>query len=1491
MSDKKNQPNSVPNTLLLSDNALATNAPQERVTLSQEIEHTIAVIETLDVEQLPPQDLAFQETREHSTDILSSDISIQDLSSDETLAPISEVGHSEWITLDADFGNDNAPDIGTITSERYGNSEEIGRGGIGRVLKVVDMALRREVAVKELLVESSDGNTGRSAQSGSRRSGNSPRSAGAPQSREDRLRLRFLREARITGRLEHPNIVPVHELGQRPDGTLYYTMKLVRGRTLREALEACPTAQGLDARLKLIKPVLDLCNAIAYAHSRGVIHRDIKPDNVMLGEFGETIVLDWGLARVIGGTDVQEGDLQKELQSLRRSANLKTVQGLPLGTPAYMSPEQALGELDRVNERSDVWGLGAVLYEVLSGHPPFNEGSPLETVMKAASKPVPPILQVSPQAPPELASICMKALAFSPADRYATARDMASELDAYLSGRRVSAYQYTTWELVRRLINKNRPLSFAVLLILLSLIISTVLISVAYRQTDTARAAAEAAHDAETIQRAAAEAASAAAEAARTAAESARVKAETATAAEATQRAAATAALSQAYADRSEYLLSQHDLLSSRLAAAQAILYSPYHPLGPHKDPLVLSSPEAEAQRRKLSSLYLSSQSHLSHNTTLPLPSPPRRVAISPNNKILAATDETGALYLWDLSTSPPTALPLPFSPEKAALIALESDASSLTFSPDSNLLAFAGPLGRTLFVLDLSKNKILYHLDVTSTFVRDIAFSPNGLMLAAGGAYLHLWNISDGQHLGSTLIDPALGHITSIRWNDENIALFSGHLGPYLVFHLVNQIGTAHPMFQFANSFGIIGIHTTFNEALIHIVTHDSHISTIGRNPHTHTFGIIPDTPDSVTHNDIAEHSFLSVDARWLFISGGLQTHIWSGVDREHIEVIQFPARSSDAALSASQTLFAQAGPGPYIYLWNWNDQPDYGFIGRSNFPLYRLKVSPFKPFILAFDTLGNTIQWSFDKLPASTTQFATQTYDVIFLPSSTLRLAVDPSTQTFALYNEPTSFTEPLSQPIIHLNDANLSTFLRNGLPHSQNNIAAYLTNNGTASILNLSSFKTLSSVPAPSASTIAISPDGQWLVIGSRPALLSVWSLANPERPTLAWSLTPHDSEILRLSFSSDSQFILSASKDGSWQTRLSSNGTLHRHGRHNDRWVTDATFSPDGHYILTAGTDNAAKLWDSNTGNLLHIYPTSEPVLSVAFASDSQHVFFATSTRPYRAPLPFNIWNIDPHTLLEKAQKAIPSQAFLSSDHFIPRISSPPSNPPSQSTSNSLSGRAIAPLNRRAYAPPSLDSITYIPDAPALSPSCTIQPQTSQNLPPIPISNDGQFSLQNFPQQETPTPILVQCPQGDTLHISPWLKAGFSDIELPWLNIYDLRRVLLANGHNLPPDHVIISGRFINQNDALNPSFVTPVGCVSIHSTFPTAYLDSSHVPSAALTQSHPYSGMFYMIVPPNTPIVFNVISGDTLESVSIPPQPPSRVVQIDIPVPLAACPAP
>ncbi|MBL8783632.1 MAG: serine/threonine protein kinase, partial [Deltaproteobacteria bacterium] len=350
---------------------------------------------------------------------------------------------------------------------------EIGRGGIGRVLIAHDAHLGREVAVKELLSRPDE-------KTGSKSSTNP---------RESLVAARFLREARLTGQLEHPNIVPVYELGRRPDGTLYYTMKVVRGKDLATAFDAVK-GHGVRARMRLLKHYADLCDAIAYAHSRGVVHRDIKPENVMVGEFGETVVLDWGLAKPRHARDLHDTkpdgvdasdaatippgvDLHphrgagERAQAAKRGITTSddgkeedlaaTADGTLLGTPLYMSPEQAQGDLAQIDERSDVWSLGVMLYEILTGEPPFWAKTAVELLIKIVRGDFEKVAHRCPEAPPELAAIAEKALSRNPADRYRDAREMAEEVRAYLTGGRVQAYNYGAWTLAKRWAARHKP--------------------------------------------------------------------------------------------------------------------------------------------------------------------------------------------------------------------------------------------------------------------------------------------------------------------------------------------------------------------------------------------------------------------------------------------------------------------------------------------------------------------------------------------------------------------------------------------------------------------------------------------------------------------------------------------------------------------------------------------------------------------------------------------------------------------------------------------------------------------------------------------------------------------------------------------------------------------------------------------------------------------------------------------------------------------------
>ncbi len=301
---------------------------------------------------------------------------------------------------------------------------ELGRGGMGRVEAVADRLLRRQVARKVL------------------------EPAGRPAS--PAMVARFLREARVTAGLEHPGVVPVHDLVTLPDGRLAYTMKRVRGRTLGDALT---DAGGLERRLALLGHIEDLCNALAFAHEKGVVHRDLKPANVLLGPHGETVVIDWGVARVAGEPDPVVGAHDADAVTVAPGL---TRDGHVLGTPRYMSPEQARGELAAIGPPADVWSIGIMLRELLTGQKPHGDG-PSETILaRARAGRLPPTAQLAPTAPRELCAIADRATRPDAAARYPTAAELAEDVRAWRSGLPVSAFRYGIGDRLGRFVARNR---------------------------------------------------------------------------------------------------------------------------------------------------------------------------------------------------------------------------------------------------------------------------------------------------------------------------------------------------------------------------------------------------------------------------------------------------------------------------------------------------------------------------------------------------------------------------------------------------------------------------------------------------------------------------------------------------------------------------------------------------------------------------------------------------------------------------------------------------------------------------------------------------------------------------------------------------------------------------------------------------------------------------------------------------------------------------
>ena len=312
------------------------------------------------------------------------------------------------------------------------------QGGLGSVFVAHDLELNRSVALKMLRDEVS---------------------------RDPQCRARFLMEAEITGNLEHPGIPPVHARGLGRDGLPYYAMRFVKGQNLKDALDAFHKSPGdrVDAGRRelefqgFLRRFLTICETVSYAHSRGVLHRDLKPRNVLLGPFGETLVVDWGLAKPMGRRERTPAS-GETLRPASSSGVQATVAGARLGTPAYMSPEQAKGELDRLETRTDVYGLGATLYYILAGRAPFVDDDGAAIIAKVEKGHFTHPRQINPRVSRTLEAICLKAMALKPEDRYPNPKALADDIERYLADQPTVAYPEPALERAGRLIRRNKRL-------------------------------------------------------------------------------------------------------------------------------------------------------------------------------------------------------------------------------------------------------------------------------------------------------------------------------------------------------------------------------------------------------------------------------------------------------------------------------------------------------------------------------------------------------------------------------------------------------------------------------------------------------------------------------------------------------------------------------------------------------------------------------------------------------------------------------------------------------------------------------------------------------------------------------------------------------------------------------------------------------------------------------------------------------------------------
>jgi tRNA A-37 threonylcarbamoyl transferase component Bud32 len=545
------------------------------------------------------------------------------------------------------------------------------RGGLGEVYVAMDQELHREVALKEIDAKHAD----------------DPHSRG-----------RFVREAEITGGFEHPGVVPVYGLGRHADGRPFYAMRFIRGETLQDAIARLHQKPRLalgqsDLEFRqLLGRFVAVCNAVAYAHSRGVIHRDLKPSNVMLGPYGETLVVDWGLAKAVGRDPMEDskGPAEPSLVPVLSDSDAVTQAGAALGTPAYMSPEQAAGRLEQLGPRSDVYSLGATLYALLTGRPPVDGKDAGEILGRVQRGHWLPPRQVHPAVPAALDAVCRKALALDAGQRYGTALELAADVERWLADEPVGAYAEPWGVRGRRWMRRHRVLATAAVAVLvmsvLGLTAGLVLVSGARDREAAARQTAEdKEHEA--------------------------------------QQQKEEARFNQYVAQMN---LVQRDYEANNLGHVRELL-----------EAQVPGEPGATDYRgfewyywQRMSHRELLTLHGHTHGTG---------VAYSPDGRHLASWSEDNTVRVWDAAGGQ----------ELRTLQGHTGTVSEVTYSPDGRRLASAGFDG-TVRVWDAAGGQELLALKGHRDRVRGVAYSPDGRQLASAGndRTVRVWDAAGGQEL-----------------------------------------------------------------------------------------------------------------------------------------------------------------------------------------------------------------------------------------------------------------------------------------------------------------------------------------------------------------------------------------------------------------------------------------------------------------------------------------------------------------------------------------------------------------------------------------------------------------------------------------------------------------------------------------------------------------------------------------------------------------------